>query len=44
MKPKTIKQLKAQFFIKWFMQEAGNDSKKLNNELIQIINQLEKLL
>ena len=43
MKP-LIKRLKNQFYIKYYMRRAGNDSPVIKKEIDDILIKLEKLL
>jgi len=43
MKP-LIKRLKNQFYIKYYMRKAGNDSPVIKKEINDILIKLEKLL
>lgn len=41
--PKT-RRLKNKFYIKYFIREAGNDSPKLDRQIDQLLQQLEKMI
>ena len=44
MHPNKIKSLKNKFYIKYYMQIAGNDNPKLKSEMNEILKKLEALL